>query len=270
MPDMTEFDSFAHDYDQALNRGLALSGEDKSYFADGRVRWLSRCLRRMSFTPAMVLDYGCGTGTATRFLLEHLGCRRVLGLDLSERSLDVARREHAGLPAEFRLAADYRPAGTIDLAFCNGVFHHIPPPDRPGAAGFIAACLRPGGLFAFWDNNPWNPGARWVMRRIEFDRDAQMLSAASARRLVESAGLRVMRTDYRFLFPRILSILRGIEPLVSRLPLGAQYQVLSCKDQRPGGDPAPLRTASRREEAPPPDCPPSPTRPHRLSCSLPW
>ena len=37
--------------------------------------------------------------------------------------------------------------------------------------------LRPGGLFAFWENNPWNPGTRLVMSRIPFDRDAITLSA---------------------------------------------------------------------------------------------
>ena len=96
---------------------------------------------------------------------------------------------------------------------------------------FIASCLRPNGFFALWENNPWNPGARLVMSRIPFDRDAIMLSAREARKLITAAGLQVIRTDYRFIFPRFLSALRPIEELAVRLPLGAQYQVL-C--QKPG------------------------------------
>ena len=44
----------------------------------------------------------------------------------------------------------------------------------------IRRLLRPNGIFALWENNPWNPGTRLVMRRIPFDRDASLLTPASA------------------------------------------------------------------------------------------
>jgi len=226
---MSGFDSYAHDYDAALNRGLAVSGEDKTFFAKGRILWLSRCLKKLGFAPRSVLDYGCGTGTATPLFVEILRAEKVVGVDLSAKSLEVARQAYAGLPVEFALASEYVPTGSIDLAFCNGVFHHIPPEKRAETAQLIAACLRPGGLFALWENNPWNPGARYVMSRIPFDHDAVMLYARSATGLVESAGLRFIRTDYCFVFPKVLRFLRCIEPCLARLPIGAQYQVLCQK-----------------------------------------
>ena len=80
-----------------------------------------------------------------------------------------------------------------------------------------------------WENNPWSPAARYVMYRIPFDRDAIMVWPSEARRLAQCAGLSVARTDYAFVFPRSLRFMRVLEPTVRRLPLGAQYQVLSLK-----------------------------------------
>jgi hypothetical protein len=34
-----EFDKYAADYDCALAEGLSISGEDKHYFAQGRIAW---------------------------------------------------------------------------------------------------------------------------------------------------------------------------------------------------------------------------------------
>jgi hypothetical protein len=65
------------------------------------------------------------------------------------------------------------------------------------------------------------------MSRIPFDRDAQLVWPVTARRLLRSAGFTVIRTDFRFVFPRALSWARGAEPLLTRLPAGAQYQVLA-------------------------------------------
>ncbi len=229
MKNMSDFDSYAHDYETALNRGIAVSGENRAFFARGRVAWLARCLERLAFTPQTVLDYGCGTGTATPFFLELVGARSVVGVDLSPKSLDVARQAHKCLPVEYRLTEQYAPNGTIDLAFCNGVFHHVPTNQRQRVMGCIAASLRPGGVFALWENNPWNLGTRYVMSRIPFDRDAVMLWPGEARKIVKLAGLGVIRTDYCFIFPGALKVFRGVEPFLRRLPLGAQYQVLCRK-----------------------------------------
>jgi SAM-dependent methyltransferase len=226
---MTCFDSFAVDYDEALNRGLSLSGESKDYFAEGRMAWLNHYLKRRNVVVRRVLDFGCGTGTATPLFFDVLGAESVVGVDPSEGSLCVAREKFHDRPAAFKLIDEYEPDGEIDLAFCNGVFHHIPPGERQGAVQYIADSLHPKGLFAMWENNPWSPAARYVMSRIPFDRDAVMVWPREARRLIRNAGLSVACTDFAFIFPRALRMLRVVEPALSRLPLGAQYQVLARK-----------------------------------------
>jgi hypothetical protein len=67
------------------------------------------------------------------------------------------------------------------------------------------------------------------MSRIPFDRDAVMVWPAEARRLLASAGLEVLGTDYCFIFPRALQGLRPLETQLRGLPLGAQYQTLARK-----------------------------------------
>lgn len=234
-----EFDSYAADYDAALTKGIAVSGEDKNYFARGRVAWLVHCLRRRSVTVRSAMDFGCGIGSATPFLLELLGLEKVLGVDISAKSIEVAKHWHGSPRAEFAELNRYDPNGELDAAYCNGVFHHIPLSERPKAVEYVHRSLRPGGLFALWENNPWNPGARLVMSRIPFDRDAIMLSAIEACRLVRTGGFEVLRVDFLFIFPKSLRWLRWIEPRVTRLPLGAQYQVLCRKRQpAPTADPA--------------------------------
>jgi len=39
----------------------------------------------------------------------------------------------------------------------------------------------------------------------------------------------VLRTDFLFIFPKMLGFLRGLEPQLSRFPFGAQYQLLCRK-----------------------------------------
>ncbi len=224
-----EFDQYADDYDAALAQGLSLSGESKEYFAEGRSKWLASCLERLQIRVETILDFGCGTGSATPYLLGLPGARSVVGVEVSPQSLKVAEKLHGGEKVKFYLVPEYKPAQEIELAFCNGVFHHIPPAERHSAIQYVFDSLRPGGLFALWENNPWNPGTRYVMSRIPFDKDAVRLSVLETKERLRAARFEVLRSDFLFIFPRSLKILRPLENLLTTLPLGAQYQVLARK-----------------------------------------
>jgi len=49
------------------------------------------------------------------------------------------------------------------------------------------------------------------MSRCAFDRNAITLTPPEARRLLRSGGFEILRTDFRFIFPRALRALRKIE-----------------------------------------------------------
>jgi SAM-dependent methyltransferase len=225
----SEFDDYAGSYDNALNQGLSLSGEPKEYFAHARVRWLAARLFHLGVQPLHVLDYGCGTGGTSPELLEQLHARMVVGVDASRESLDIARNAHADPRLQFKTMSDLEPSGQFEVVYCNGVFHHVEPEQRLDALGYVHRSLSAGGYFGLWENNPWNPATRLVMRRIPFDRDAKLLSPPRARRLLTRAGFDVLRTDFLFLFPRVLSALRPLERKLAGFPAGAQYMVLCRK-----------------------------------------
>jgi SAM-dependent methyltransferase len=229
MTDDAQFDQYAETYDAALARSLSPTGEDKNYFARGRMLWLSAELRRRGLGARSVLDFGCGTGSAAPHIAAELRPERLVGVDVSPKSLEVARREHEETGAHFHLLGEYEPEGEFDLAYTNGVFHHVPVGERARSVAYVLRALRPGGLFAFFENNPWNPGTRYTMSRNEFDREAVMLSPPAARRLLAAGGFRILRSDSLFYFPRPLAFLRGLEPHLARLPLGGQYLVLCRK-----------------------------------------
>lgn len=98
-----------------------------------------------------VCDLACGQGRVAR----HLAGRgaRVVGVDLSEKLLDLARQREAALPRGIAYVhADARDLGcfsdeTFDGVLCHMALMDIPDLD-PTLRG-IARILRPGGWFAF-------------------------------------------------------------------------------------------------------------------------
>jgi SAM-dependent methyltransferase len=223
------FDAYSGSYEHALNQGIGVSGEDSTFFARGRLRWLARLLAERHIETRAALDFGCGVGNSLPLLRELLAAEKIAGIDVSAESIATARQRFP--QSEFQLATcDELPASaSFDLAFCNGVFHHIPIAERAKSAGLVLQHLQPGGHFAFFENNPLNPGTRYVMSRIPFDRDAITLLPGQARRLLREAGFEIQLTHYLFFFPRALAWLRILEPALRRVPFGAQYLVLARK-----------------------------------------
>lgn len=224
-----QFDGFAEDYDLALNQGLSVSGEAKEFFAEGRLRWLRRRLDHLGFQAGHALDFGCGTGTSGPLLLSVVGVQKVLGVEVSSRSLEVARKIHPNPRLTFALIGESDPKSEVDLAFTNGVFHHIPIADRPSAVAYVFRSLRPGGLFALFENNPWNPGTQLVMSRIPFDRDAIKISPPETEGMLRAGGFEMVTMDFLFFFPRTMAWFRRFESRLCKLPLGAQYLALARK-----------------------------------------
>jgi 2-polyprenyl-3-methyl-5-hydroxy-6-metoxy-1,4-benzoquinol methylase len=224
---MSDFDRYSATYDDVLNAGLSVTGEDKEYFAAARVRWTARQLESLAAATYTVLDFGCGTGGTVPLLARELGARRVVGVDVSRASIDSARRAYGSDRLQFALTEELPSADRFDVIYVNGVLHHVAASNQSSMLSTIAGSLHPGGVLALWENNPYNPGTRWVMKRLPFDRDAVMLKPSRTRRLVAEAGLRVLSTQYAFFFPRMLSMLRPVESHLRSVPLGGQYLVLA-------------------------------------------
>jgi len=119
--------------------------------ADEEMGWRLKCLGVVpeDYQGKQVLDMGCGTGEyALWYALK--GAGKVTGVDLSEGSLDVARRrkeeehlEQVEFIKKDILNLDF-PDNSFDYSFSVGVLHHTGDPFR----GFkhLVRVTKPGGL----------------------------------------------------------------------------------------------------------------------------
>jgi len=223
-PDPPEFDAYAERYRELHRDSVRASGEDPDYFAGYKMAWMARALGERATAALDVLDFGCGVGAALPHLRRGMPAARVTGVDVSGRSLALAREAHPGVRFE-RIEGTRIPLpdASFDVAFAACVYHHLAPAARAGWTAELRRVLRPGGRLFVFEHNPLNPLTRKVVRDCPFDRDAALLPARESRRLLADAGFAATRVDYIVFFPAALAALRGLEPRLARLPLGAQY-----------------------------------------------
>ena len=214
----------ASEYEAMLNQGIGLSGESQQFFIEGRIKDLQS---RLPSAPHRILDFGCGTGQTCEYLSRAFPGAHIVGADLSANAVVHAQKLYSATRVQFVQLDSLNHFEPFDLCYINGVFHHVPPPERQSTLRTINSYLVPGSHLAIFENNPWNPGTRLVMRRIPFDRDAILLSFLEMRNLMRTVGCQVQDCRFLFYLPRPLAAFRFIEPWLATVPLGAQYYILA-------------------------------------------
>jgi ubiquinone/menaquinone biosynthesis C-methylase UbiE len=170
-------------------------------------QWAPRLIDLAGVAPGQaVLDVACGTGIVARTVADvQRGAGRVVGLDLNEAMLDVARRVRPQIEWRHGDAAHLPfPDGAFDIALCQMAFMFFP--DRIQALREMARVVTAGGTVAFCvpsqlDAQPaYAPFVRMVAHHA--GREAIDLlgtyfacgDLGELRALVEAAGLRVAET----------------------------------------------------------------------------
>jgi ubiquinone/menaquinone biosynthesis C-methylase UbiE len=157
-----------------------------------------------------ILDAGCGTGEGSSRLAQLLPGAQVLGVDVLDKSLDLARSRHAGLAPRltfenqsiYELHAADR---TFDLVACRHVVHSIPHAERVYAE--LARVTRSGGRLhlipedygmlhfqrgAVDPNRFWHAGAPQFGDRTGTD----LFAGRNAFGILSGLGLREITVDY--------------------------------------------------------------------------
>lgn len=152
-------------------------------------------------SDATILDVGCGSGWAARLMAQRARAGRVVGIDVSDEMVGLARDESVDYPnVEFRVAsAEQLPFEEAEFTHAfsmESLYYYV---DIERALGEIRKVLKPGGLFVavvdLYQEN--EPSHQWV----DFLKvPVQLLSAAEYRSLFESAGFVNVR-DGRLLDP---------------------------------------------------------------------
>jgi SAM-dependent methyltransferase len=220
-----DFDDYTGNYNELLRESTDFFSPSEEYFARYKVDILRK---QVPEGARRILEYGCGIGRNIPFLREAFPDAQILGSDISAASLEIARQSNPGVDF-FLEQVNGNDQGTFDVIFVAGVFHHIPPRERPAAMSMLYRRLSPGGVVVIFEHNPYNPVTRRIVNTCPYDEDAVLLRPVTLRGLLSGASLRMEKSEYCLFIPPSLSALLPLESKLGWLPLGGQYWVKAIK-----------------------------------------
>lgn len=165
--------------------------------------------------PIRILDLGCGTGEITRRLADRYPQATLVGIDILEGNLALARRDSAAYGARIDYAqGDAFALGHGDASFDLVVCRHMSQavPDFPHVLAEITRVLKPGGWLHLLsedygmlhmpvverDDGPFDPDRFWNANAVAYLHgigcDGRIGRHSPA--LLERAGYREIALDY--------------------------------------------------------------------------
>jgi SAM-dependent methyltransferase len=157
-----------------------------------------------------LLDCGCGPGTITRGLAARVGPGPVVGVDVEETQLDIARsdlRNPANLT--YRNSGVYQlpfPDAHFDAVFAHALFEHLGEPVK--AARELRRVTKPGGLIGLcapdWDGFLFGPpdpevlAAAALYRRLQEDNGGNPTAGRSLGLWLTEAGWSEVQMSARY------------------------------------------------------------------------
>jgi SAM-dependent methyltransferase len=220
MNNKVDFDTYTSNYNELLREGTQFFSANEEYFAKYKIE-----LVRSEINQPInrILEYGCGIGRNIRYLQAAFPGAEIIGTDISEASLAIAKSDNPGVRFEAEHANLH--LGQFDLIFVAGVLHHIPPLERTSVSRLLAKRLAKAGSLCIFEHNPFNPVTRRIVNNCPYDADAVLLRPSELRSLMDQAELKIRGQAYCLFIPPKLSRLVPLEKYLAWLPLGGQYWI---------------------------------------------
>lgn len=219
-----DFDTYAAEYEAAVDQSVSFTGRNAAFFAERKVDILETIVLPDvgPLDTLSVLDVGCGTGTTDRALVPRVGSLH--GVDISEEMLAKARinvpnADYSWYDGEKLPFGD----GTFDAAVAICVLHHVPVSNRFKFVSEMVRVVRPGGVVAIFEHNPMNPLTRRAVNSCELDIDAVLVPSRGALELLGEASESEPCLRHFLFSPLGGTAGRAIDNGLRRLPLGGQY-----------------------------------------------
>ncbi len=228
---MVNFEQLSPEYKKILNKDVRIFGEGAEYFARSKAGYVKDHVG--SDFKGHILDYGCGIGLVAKSLRDCFNDAgvKIFAYDVSREAIRQACKVSNGIV--FTYDFNHLKKESFDVIIIANVLHHMKVAERRSFLEKIVPLLNKNGDIFIFEHNPYNPLTRLVVRSSVIDRGASLLRLSETVKLLNSAGINAYKTSYITFFPKILKILRSLEPLMGRVPIGAQYMCVG-KYQRGG------------------------------------
>lgn len=149
------FDTFAKEYDfnYQYNKPFTKYKIDKK--SDEFVRLAEKNLKQKNLR---ILEIGCGTGEYTKHLAQKLPKSKIIGLDISDKMIKIAKAKCKKYPnTSFVVNSAYDTGfkpNSFDVVCGFYVLHHL---EIFRIRKELKRILKPGGIFFFYEPNILNP-----------------------------------------------------------------------------------------------------------------
>lgn len=126
------------------------------YLSPGGTEEVDKIVNRVPLGGKQVMDLGCGAGGITLYLAEKYDVANIVGFDVEQPSITLARQRQENSPAAMRV--DFIQGAAGALPFADNSFHvifskdaliHVP--DKHFIVNEIFRTLKPGGTFVASD-----------------------------------------------------------------------------------------------------------------------
>jgi SAM-dependent methyltransferase len=182
--------------------------------------------RRQSTASLSWLDVGCGHGDLLR--LGAAGFGSVAGCDVSAEMIKGCRDLDVRLQSDASVLPFPDECADFVTAVC--VYHHVAPAARRALTTDVHRVLKPNGVFAIIEHNPWNPVTQITVRRSPVDTDAILLRSTEAESLLKAASFRFVFQEYFLYLPEAAYYrMPWVESYLRKIPFGCQYAVFGEK-----------------------------------------
>jgi len=220
-----EFNTYADSYKKLLDDPIrsAFATDGCSFFHVRKKEMLLETLRNLNLDPSKMnwLDLGCGQGDLLTLLSPEF--EQSKGCDPSEGMMqNIAGFEVVHQPDPQRIPF---PDKSFDLVTAVCVYHHVPVAFRGALTREVRRVLKPNGILAIIEHNPWNPVTSLIVKRSPVDTDAILLRPKETITLLKDQQLTPLPVQYFLYFSE--KLFRGplvhLESAMKSLPLGGQY-----------------------------------------------
>lgn len=226
----TDFNKYADNYKNEIEKSICFSGQTVDFFTEIKAQLILRLAEKLGgdITKLNVLDVGCGIGQTDSFLVNRF--HMLYGIDIASAAVERARTVNPTVDYKvydgFHLPFN---EGTFDIVITICVIHHLRFTQRNNFISEMKRVLKNGGLIMIFEHNPFNYFTRHAVAGCEFDKDALLISKPELKKILYEHLLSIADEGYIIFFPFRGNVFRFVECGLKRLPLGAQYYLITQK-----------------------------------------